>query len=263
MARFACKYAFWPTSFPVSPTHPYRTSPDSRLKPGRPRCTPENFSHPSRTAVNGVLGRTDTSDRLAPTTHSVAAAADEILCLTSRCALTVWCPWNVNHAAKQTSNVHGNRVRSGTYVSGTSARSTCSEAAGRRYSPSNRHHWKWRYFAQRSAASGGPGGAPGGVGASTLPSPPPKVNDQDDLDGFRRALATQATAEQISQYLSLIQSARLIAGKFEDLRALWGRLDRARNGHGQNLAFQESLDKIRSSNKAFLEPAFPTGKSPR
>ncbi|MFZ0311047.1 MAG: hypothetical protein WAL89_22940 [Candidatus Sulfotelmatobacter sp.] len=99
---------------------------------------------------------------------------------------------------------------------------------------------------------GGPGAVPGGGGASTLPSPPPRVDDQDDLDGFRRALAVQATAEQISQYLSLLQSTRLIAGKFEDLRALWGTTSSAEEWRAQNLAFQESLDKVRSSNKEFL-----------
>lgn len=105
-------------------------------------------------------------------------------------------------------------------------------------------------------APGGPGmgpGGPGGARPTTGTPAPPRVSDEAELEAFRRALDAQATPIQVSAYLSLVNSTRVVVSKFEDLRVLLGMESVSSDLSAKKLAFDESLEKIRTSTKTFLE----------
>ena len=97
---------------------------------------------------------------------------------------------------------------------------------------------------------------PGGPSGST-PSPgtsaPPQPSDESELDAFRRALAAQATPEQMSKYLTLVRSTRTVLGKFEDLRPLLGDASASQELPARKIAFDESLEKVRALLNEYLE----------
>jgi len=96
-------------------------------------------------------------------------------------------------------------------------------------------------------------GGPGGARPTTGTLAPPRVSDEAELEAFRRALAAQATLVQVSAYRSLANSTRVLVSKFEDLRSLLGEESVSPELPSKKLAFDESLEKTRTSTKTFLE----------
>jgi hypothetical protein len=99
----------------------------------------------------------------------------------------------------------------------------------------------------------GPGISPGDPRPSAAPAAPPRPSDDAELEAFRRALAAQATPAQVSAYLSLIKSTRTVISKFEDLRAAADQQSASAEWPAKKVEFDESLQKARIMNKAFIE----------
>lgn len=102
----------------------------------------------------------------------------------------------------------------------------------------------------------GPGMGPGmgSGGPTTTAGPPaPHPSDEIELEAFRHALAAQARPAQVSAYLSLVKSTRTAVGKFEDLRTLLNTESASAEWPAKRVAFDESLEKARRLNKAFVQ----------
>ena len=99
---------------------------------------------------------------------------------------------------------------------------------------------------------GGPGMGPGGP-TTTADPPALHPSDEIELEAFRHALAAQAMPAQVSAYLSLVKSTRTVVGKFEDLRTLLNTESANTEWPAKRVAFDESLEKARTLNKAFLQ----------
>ena len=98
----------------------------------------------------------------------------------------------------------------------------------------------------------GPGMGPGGP--RTMADPPAlHPSDEIELEAFRHALAAQAMPAQVSAYLSLVKSTRAVVGKFEDLRTLLNTESTSTEWPAKRVAFDESLEKARTLNKAFVQ----------
>ena len=99
---------------------------------------------------------------------------------------------------------------------------------------------------------GGPGMGPGGP-TTTADPPALHPSDEIELEAFRHALAAQAMPAQVSAYLSLVESTRTVVGKFEDLRTLLNTESASTEWPAKRVAFDESLEKARTLNKAFVQ----------
>jgi hypothetical protein len=99
----------------------------------------------------------------------------------------------------------------------------------------------------------GPGISPGGPRPTATAPAPPRPSDDAELEAFRRALAAQATSAQVSAYLSLVKSTRTVISKFEDLRAIVDQPSVSAEWTSKKVEFDESLQKARILNKAFIE----------
>ena len=98
----------------------------------------------------------------------------------------------------------------------------------------------------------GPGMRPGGP-TTTVDPPALHPSDEIELEGFRHALAAQAMPAQVSAYLSLVKSTRTVVGKLEDLRTLLNTESASTEWPAKRVAFDESLEKARTLNKAFVQ----------
>jgi hypothetical protein len=93
---------------------------------------------------------------------------------------------------------------------------------------------------------GGHGGGMGGSG-----SRPGGVQEKDDLKDFHRALAMQATSQQVAEYAALLKS-------MEEADAALQSLEESRKENkvgelpGRDAALDETLEEVRSENKEFL-----------
>jgi hypothetical protein len=77
--------------------------------------------------------------------------------------------------------------------------------------------------------------------------------DETELEAFRHALAAQAMPAQVSAYLSLVTSTRTVISKFEDLRTLLDLESASTEWSAKRVAFDESLEKARTLNQAFVQ----------
>src|SRR5208337_436796 len=98
----------------------------------------------------------------------------------------------------------------------------------------------------------GPGMRPSGP-TTTADPPALHPSDEIELEAFRHALAAQAMPAQVSAYLSLVKSTRTVVGKFEDLRTLLNTESASTEWPAKRVAFDESLEKARTLNKAFVQ----------
>ena len=98
----------------------------------------------------------------------------------------------------------------------------------------------------------GPGMRPGGP-TTTVDPPALHPSDEIELEGFRHALAAQAMPAQVSAYLSLVKSTRTVVGKLEDLRTPLNTESASTEWPAKRVAFDESLEKARTLNKAFVQ----------
>jgi len=98
----------------------------------------------------------------------------------------------------------------------------------------------------------GPGMRPGGPTPTAEP-PAQHPSDETELEAFRHALAAQAMPAQVSAYLSLVKSTRTVISKFEDLRTLLDEESASPEWPAKRVAFDESLEKARTLNKAFVQ----------
>ncbi len=94
----------------------------------------------------------------------------------------------------------------------------------------------------------------GSSGPRTTSDPPAlQPSDETEMEVFRHALAAQATPAQVSAYLSLVKSTRIVVGQFEDVRTLLDDESARAQWPAEKAAFDESLEKARTLNKAFLQ----------
>jgi hypothetical protein len=98
----------------------------------------------------------------------------------------------------------------------------------------------------------GPGMRPSGP-TPTADPPPLQPSDETEMEVFRHALAAQATPAQVSAYLSLVKSTKIVVGKLEDLRTLLDEESARTQWPAKKAAFDESLEKARTLNKAFMQ----------
>jgi hypothetical protein len=98
----------------------------------------------------------------------------------------------------------------------------------------------------------GPGMRPSGP-TTTADPPALHPSDETELEAFRHALAAQAMPAQVSAYLSLVKSTRTVISKFEDLRTLLNTESASTEWPAKRVAFDESLEKARTLNKAFVQ----------
>ena len=98
----------------------------------------------------------------------------------------------------------------------------------------------------------GPGMGPGGP-RTTADPPALQPSDETELELFRHALAAQAMPAQVSAYLSLLKSTRTVVGKLEDLRTLLDEESARTQWPAKKAAFDESLEKARTLNRAFVQ----------
>jgi hypothetical protein len=104
----------------------------------------------------------------------------------------------------------------------------------------------------------GPGMRPGGPTPTAEP-PAQHPSDETELEAFRHALAAQAMPAQVSAYLSLVKSTRTVISKFEDLRTLLDEESASPEWPAKRVAFDESLEKARTLNKASCK-VFPNNR---
>lgn len=100
---------------------------------------------------------------------------------------------------------------------------------------------------------GGPGIGAGGPRPTADAPAPPRPSDETELEAFRHALAAQATPAQVSAYVSLIMSTRTVISKFEDARVLLDQQGASTEWPAKKVAFDESLEKARTLNQAFIQ----------
>jgi hypothetical protein len=96
------------------------------------------------------------------------------------------------------------------------------------------------------------GGASIGGGGLSGGGKPTGVDAKDDLKDFHRAMAVQATGQQISEYKSMVKST---AAAYAEMQALVEQLNKKDNGSplgGRGTTLEQALEKARSENKNFL-----------
>lgn len=109
--------------------------------------------------------------------------------------------------------------------------------------------------AQRGAGGGRTGGGlAGGGGLSGGSNAGAGLDAKDDLKDFHATLAVQATSQQLIQYGSILKSTTDAGAQLQGLQIL---LANDNNGKAELVArggaLRQTLEKIRSENKAFLE----------
>ena len=115
-----------------------------------------------------------------------------------------------------------------------------------------------------SAQRGGGGGAIGGGGATTNVGRPGGVEEKDELRGFHRAIAVQATSEQVVQFREIVKTTEAASRELD--QAVSGLDSRASAKNAEEWgtrasAVRQSLDAARTETGKFVNGFSPGQKT--
>jgi exonuclease VII small subunit len=106
-------------------------------------------------------------------------------------------------------------------------------------------------LAQYGGGGGGGGGVGGGRGGTSGAGRPSGVDEKDDLRGFHRALALQATARQSALFTSAVQDAEAASAQLHAFRDTLQKAP-ASDSPEHAATLHDSIELVRRSNQSFL-----------
>jgi exonuclease VII small subunit len=105
---------------------------------------------------------------------------------------------------------------------------------------------------QYGGGGGGGGGIGGGRGGTSGGGRPSGVDQKDDLRGFHRALALQATAQQSALFTSAVQDAEAASAQLHAFRETLQKAPASSDSREHAATLHDSIESVRGSNQSFL-----------
>jgi hypothetical protein len=111
-----------------------------------------------------------------------------------------------------------------------------------------------RMFAQHGGGGGGSaGGGTGGGGLSGPAGLASGVSVNDDLKGFHKVLAVQATRQQIVEYNLMVKSTAAASAELQSFLEQLSKANKRPELAGRDAALEQALERARTENKKFLD----------